>query len=62
MQPYLVVREAAQLARLSPYRLRQLLHAKRLEGVRIAGTGGWRIKRSSLEKFLESQNEQPAQK
>jgi len=49
---YLKVSEAADVARLTQNRVRQLLRERRLVGVRPAGRGSWRIPTSSIDRFL----------
>lgn len=49
---YLKVREAAGVARISPYRMRQLLRERRVVGVRPGGRGSWRIPMESLRSYM----------
>ena len=59
---YLLVREAASFARLSPYRIRQLLREGRLRGVRPGGVGHWRIPTSALNRYLKDASHEARQK
>ena len=49
---YLKVSEAAEVARLTPNRVRQLLRERRLTGIRPGGRGSWRIALSSINHYL----------
>jgi excisionase family DNA binding protein len=49
---FLTVREAAAIARLSPYHLRYLLRERRLQGARPGGRGAWRIPAVELTRYL----------
>lgn len=51
-EPYLIVREAAEILRLSEYRTRELLRTRRIRGVKPLG-GQWRVPVSALRDFLE---------
>ncbi len=53
-ETYLTVNEAAAIAKLRPFRIRQLIKAGLLEGVRPGGVCSWRIKSSSLKRFMET--------
>ena len=52
MCEFLKVNQAAKVVSLTPARVRQLLREKRLQGVRPAGSGSWRVSTDSLEKYL----------
>ncbi len=54
---YLTVREAADVARLSPYRIRQLLRERRFNGVRPGGRGFWRIPTEAVSEYLGERSE-----
>ena len=49
----LTVEEAANQARLSHHRIRQLLRAGSIIGVRPGRSGNWRIPCSSLDQYLQ---------
>ncbi len=48
----LTVDEVAQILKLSPYTIREMLKDGRLQGVKMSKRGQWRIRREDLEAYL----------
>lgn len=49
----LTVEEVAELLRLRPDTIRRWLRKGKLKGLYLSDSGGWRVRREELERFLK---------